>query len=82
MLWQVLTLTAGALVFGLLIGSVIGRLAWQAFARELGVASDSTGAPLALLAIAGGAIVLALLAAVVPATIAARTRPTSSLHVE
>ena len=81
--WQVVTLVAGALVIGLPLGSLVGRSVWLAFARELGVASDVTFLPVATFAIVGaGALGLALVAAIVPGTIAARTRSTRVLHGE
>ena len=81
--WQVVTLVAGALAVGLPLGSVFGRWVWLAFARQLGVAPDAVFLPLPAFAIlVGGAFGLALLAAVVPATIAARTRAKSVLHSE
>jgi ABC-type lipoprotein release transport system permease subunit len=80
--WQSLTLATGALVIGLLVGSILGQVTWQVFAHDLGVASDSSAAPAALLAIIGGGLGLALLAAVAPGAIAARTRPTRELRSE
>jgi ABC-type lipoprotein release transport system permease subunit len=81
--WQVVTLVAGALVIGLPLGSLVGRSAWLAFARQLGVASDVTLLPVpTVVAVGAGALGVALVAAVVPATIAARMRSTRVLHSE
>lgn len=81
--WQVVTLVVGSLALGLPLGSLLGRFAWLAFARQLGVASDAMFLPgLAFVIVAAGALALALLAAVVPAAIAARTRASRVLHSE
>jgi len=82
-LWQVVTLVAGALVIGWPLGCLVGRSVWLAFARQLGVASDGTfPAVSTFMAVGAGALGLALVAAVVPGMIAARTRSTRVLHGE
>jgi ABC-type lipoprotein release transport system permease subunit len=80
--WQtsVTLLTAGAV--GVPLGIVSGRLAWQGFARSLGVVPGSE-VPLALLAV--GLVVLVTtgnLLAALPATVAARTRAAMILRAE
>jgi len=82
-LWQSLTLVAGSFALGMPLGSLLGRRAWMAFAHQLGVAPDAMFLPGRFVAVMGaGALGLALLAAIVPAAIAVRTRPTSVLHSE
>ncbi len=82
-MWQAITLVAGSLVIGLPLGSLLGRRAWLAFAHQLGVASDAMFLPGSfVVGVCAGALGLALLAAIAPATIAVRTRPTSVLHSE
>jgi putative ABC transport system permease protein len=81
-IWQVLTLVTGALLLGLFVGVILGRFAWLAFAHQLGVASDAAGAIVALLAVAAGAIGVALIAGSLPAFYAARSRPADALHAE
>ncbi len=80
--WQTsLTLLTAAAV-GVPLGIVLGRLAWQGFARSLGVVPASE-VPLALLAI--GLVVLLTtgnLLAWLPATVAARTRAAMILRAE
>ncbi len=62
------------------LGVVTGRLVWRSFARELGVVSDpSTPLATVLVAVAGG-MALAVLAAQVPAQLAARTSPAEGLR--
>jgi hypothetical protein len=81
--WQVVALIVASLAIGLPLGSLLGRFAWLTFAHELGVASDAIFLPaLSFVIVAAGALTLALLTAVVPATIAARTRASSVLHSE
>jgi predicted lysophospholipase L1 biosynthesis ABC-type transport system permease subunit len=55
--WQLNLVTLLALAIGLPIGVVVGRLAWTAFADQLGVAGDPR-VPVALLAAAAGALLL------------------------
>jgi putative ABC transport system permease protein len=82
-MWQVLTLVAVSFVIGMPLGSLLGRRAWLLFAHQLGVASDAVYLSASFVAVVGaGALVLALLAAIVPAGIAARTHPTKVLHGE
>jgi hypothetical protein len=80
--WQtsLTLLTAGAV--GVPLGIVSGRLAWQGFARSLGVV-PACEVPLALLAV--GLVVLVTtgnLLAWLPATVAARTRAAMILRAE
>jgi hypothetical protein len=78
--WQSLTIVAIGLVVGVPIGVLAGRVAWRAFAGALGIA-PSTDFPVLLVAgLALGIVALTLLAAAIPARIAARVRPASELH--
>jgi ABC-type antimicrobial peptide transport system permease subunit len=76
-------LVAGvALVVGLPLGLAAGRVAWSGFAADLGVV-DSLRLPwgalvLAVAVVAAGAALIAL----VPALVAARTRPALVLRSE
>jgi hypothetical protein len=79
--WQTLTLAAAAVLVGVPLGSVGGRWAWRRFADQLGVANDARfPSPGVLLLVVGGAVVVALVAAVVPARIAARVRTVGVLR--
>jgi putative ABC transport system permease protein len=71
--WQALTLVAVAIAFGTPIGVVIGRVAWNALATQLGVLPVAVVPSLLLALLAAGAVGLALLASLLPARAAART---------
>ena len=71
-----------ALVVGVPAGVLAGRSAWQAFARELGVVPDPAGAWLWIAIVAGAAVVIALLAAAIPARIATSSTPAAGLRAE
>ena len=65
--WQALTLVAVAIVVGTPIGVVIGRVAWNALATQLGVLPVAVVPSLLLALLAAGAVGLALLASLLPA---------------
>jgi putative ABC transport system permease protein len=80
--WQATTLTAIGLLIGLPVGDAVGRWAWNLFADQLGVVPVAmTPVPLLMLLIPG-AILLANLFAIVPARLAAGTRPALALRAE
>ncbi len=71
-----------ALVIGVPIGIVAGRLAWRAFASGLAVVL-APATPVAAVAVTGVcALVAALITATVPAFLASRTRPATILRNE
>ncbi len=71
-----------ALVVGVPAGVLAGRSAWQVFARQLGVVPDPAAAWGWVLALAGGGLVVAVMAAVLPARVAARSTPAAALRSE
>jgi hypothetical protein len=73
--WQALATMAFGAIVGVPIGVIAGRLAWRAFADELGVvpSADIPFGSLGLVVMV--AVGLGLLAALVPARAAARIRP-------
>jgi hypothetical protein len=80
--WQATALGVGAVVIGLPLGVVAGRWTWRLIANQLGVAS---GPVVPLVPVAGAiviALVLANLAAAVPAWRASRVAPAEALRVE
>jgi hypothetical protein len=80
--WQATTYAAVGIVVGLPLGVAAGRWAWTIFARELGVVPDPiTPVPLLVLVVPA-AVALANLVAVIPARMAARTRPAAVLAAE
>jgi hypothetical protein len=79
---QSLAVTLAALAVGVPLGVIAGRLAWQAFARQLGVVPDPSGAWATVAVVVTVAVLLALVAAEVPARRAARSRPATDLRTE
>jgi len=78
--WQATTLGVVAVVVGLPLGVIVGRVTWQLVADSLGIATE-VATPLALLALLVPAtLVLVNLVALVPARAAARTRPAVALR--
>jgi putative ABC transport system permease protein len=74
------TLVVAALVVGLPVGIVAGRMTWSAFATRLGVLSDPiTPIGPVVLAVFGGTVV-GVLAALGPAWAASRSNLASVLH--
>jgi len=65
---------------GIPLGIAAGHWAWAVFASSLGVAPVTVVPGLALAAGAGGLLLAGNLLAVIPATVAARTRPAALLR--
>jgi hypothetical protein len=80
--WQASMLAAAALVVGVPLGIVIGRVTWRAVVDDLGVVSPPVVPPAAVLGVAGLVLVVANLAAVGPGWAGARTRAAASLRTE
>jgi ABC-type antimicrobial peptide transport system permease subunit len=76
------TLALLALAFGLPIGVVVGRAVWRAFANWQGFPAIPTVAWLPLIAISFAVVVVAAVIALLPAWLAARTRPAVALRSE
>ena len=80
--WQATTVVLVGVVVGVPLGLVVGNLAWQAFASNLG-AVPLTVVPTGLVAlVALGALVLGNVLALLPATLAARSRAAAALREE
>ena len=79
--WQATALTSAAPV-GIPLGIVAGRWSWALFAGSLGVAPGADVRPVAVVAEAAVALLLAVLIAAVPGRTAARVRPAASLRTE
>ncbi|HWD07549.1 MAG TPA: FtsX-like permease family protein, partial [Actinomycetota bacterium] len=78
--WQAATVAVVAAVVGIPLGTAAGRVAWQLFASQAGVV-PSTIVPLpAVGLIAAGSIAVALLVALLPAWLAARTVAPAALR--
>lgn len=80
--WQATTFVSAALVIGLPIGVVVGRLVWTAFARNLGVPPEPATPSLQLLLSVPVAVLLANLIAAAPAVMAGRMHPAPALRSE
>jgi predicted lysophospholipase L1 biosynthesis ABC-type transport system permease subunit len=80
--WQTTLTLLIALAAGLPLGIVAGRWAWRSFAASLGVV-PVTVIPLLVLAAGSAALIAAANSlALVPAALAARTPPGTTLHTE
>jgi hypothetical protein len=79
---QAVATMAVALAVGLPVGVALGRLAWQAFADQLGVAAGPV-VPVGSIAVTVvGALAVALVAAALPARAASRIDPATTLRTE
>jgi ABC-type lipoprotein release transport system permease subunit len=78
-LWQTLVLAVAALAIGTPVGLLLGRVVWQTYADRLGIESDPFVPLLAIALAALGAIVIALVAAVVPAILVTHTNNAANL---
>jgi hypothetical protein len=79
---QSLAITLAALVIGVPLGVIVGRLSWQAFARQLGVVPDPNTAWTTVAALVAAALLLTLVATELPARRAAASRPAAGLRAE
>ena len=78
--WQAGTLMTAALAVGIPTGIVCGRLAWLVFAHQLGIVAYPDVPLLLTVALAAGALALAVVVAVLPGEAAARANPTAALR--
>jgi ABC-type lipoprotein release transport system permease subunit len=80
--WQAAVVAVIAVAVGVPLGIGAGRWSWQAFARRLGVPDQPVTPLLAIFAVAGLALVIAILTAAIPARVAARTPAAVALRAE
>ena len=80
--WQSNVIASTAIVLGVPLGVVAGQWAWRVFANQLGVPPRPSLSPGGILVIVVLALVLANATALIPAWLAARTRPTAALRTE
>ena len=82
LVWEATTLSVLSLVVGVPIGAAAGRWTWTVFAERLGIVPDPVVPLVPVLLLAPVTILLAVLVALPPAWIAARTRPALVLRTE
>jgi hypothetical protein len=80
--WQAETLMTAALAAGIPAGIVCGRVAWLVFAYQLGIVAHPDVPLLLTVALAAGALALAVVVAVLPGEAAARANPSTALWRE
>ena len=79
---QALITVAIALIVGIPLGIVAGRLTWSRFAHDIGVLPNPTVPIITILAIAAGTAALCALLSLRPAAVLARTPPADVLRTE
>lgn len=80
--WQSVVLAVVALLIGVPVGILIGRLGWSLFATNLGVVSVPVVAWVPVAAAIPVTIVVAVLISIGPALAARRTKPAMVLRAE
>jgi ABC-type lipoprotein release transport system permease subunit len=80
--WEATMFAAAAGLVGGPVGVVVGRWAWRLVANQLGVIPETVVPPLQVLAIAGGALLIANLIAAGPGWVAGRLQPALVLRSE
>jgi ABC-type lipoprotein release transport system permease subunit len=79
--WQASTLAVWAALVGLPLGMTLGRWTWRSIADQAGV-HPSVVYPLSIALVLPAAVVLAILLALIPARLAARTQVAQALRSE
>jgi putative ABC transport system permease protein len=79
---QATTVVAVALLIGIPLGLVVGRVTWSRFASNIGVVAGVVWPTIGIAAVAAGALLVGNLAAMLPARSAARTRAAVVLRSE
>jgi predicted lysophospholipase L1 biosynthesis ABC-type transport system permease subunit len=80
--WQTTTVAVIGIALGVPLGMATGRLAWDAFASNLGVEVEPIVTAWVVASIAAGTLVFANLLAVGPALVASRAKAASLLKAE
>jgi ABC-type antimicrobial peptide transport system permease subunit len=80
--WQTTTVALIGIAIGVPLGIAAGRAIWSAFADFLGVATPPVITVWLIVALAAATLFVANLLAVIPALVAARSRPASLLRTE
>ena len=80
--WQATTFVSAALLVGLPVGVVAGRIVWTAFSNQLGTPPEPVTPLIQLLLTVPAAVLLANVVAAAPAVIAGRMKPATALRAE
>ena len=80
--WQAATVALVGIVVGVPLGVIAGRAVWQAFATNLGVVPVTVIAVGTLAVLAAAVLVGAIVLAIGPALMSARSRPAALLRTE
>jgi ABC-type antimicrobial peptide transport system permease subunit len=81
LIWQASVVVVGGIVIGVPVGIALGRLLWDLFARNIDVV-PAPAVPSSIAIVALGAVVIAVLVALVPGRTAASTPPAVVLREE
>ncbi len=81
-IWQAAVSVAIGAVIGIPLGIAVGRFLWDRFATELYVVPEPAISPVTTAVVGVSALALAILTAIVPGWLAARTRIASALRAE
>jgi hypothetical protein len=80
--WQATAAVTAGLVIGTPLGIALGRALWDLFARQISVVPEPTVPPLTVTLIVFGALVTAVLVALLPGRVAGRTPAATLLRAE
>jgi len=80
--WQATAIILAGVVAGVPLGIAAGKVAWRLFATNFGVVPVAVVQPVPLVLLAAAALAAANLLAVLPALLAARSRPADLLRAE
>jgi ABC-type antimicrobial peptide transport system permease subunit len=80
--WQASTIAVTSSAIGIPLGIVVGRMVWRGLVGDMGVQADPAQPWLVLLLVAPVTVLVALLAAWLPARTASRVRPAVALRAE
>ena len=81
-IWQAAVCVALGAAIGIPLGIAVGRFLWDRFATELYVVPEPSISMVTIAVVAISALTLAILTAIVPGWLAARTRVASALRAE
>jgi ABC-type lipoprotein release transport system permease subunit len=80
--WQATAVALVGIVAGVPLGIAVGKIAWRVFATNFGVVPETVIPAGVLAAVACGVLVAANVLAIIPAWLAARSRPAELLRAE